>query len=126
LYRDQPGAAEAMAEVRSIASRCPSSPVPGSQVGEPPLSWKVTAASQSGWPSAPGLDRVALHVTLSEPAGGSEEQLVVYLRRGRLLLGIYFETPDGPQPPVDGQSTIAGIMGVLQQRIEALPAAEVG
>jgi hypothetical protein len=35
-------------------------------------------------------------------------------------MGIYFPQPDGPQAPVDGQTTIAGIVNVFATRLANL------
>ena len=45
----------------------------------------------------------------------------MYLRRGRVLMGIYFPRPDGTQSPVAGETTIAGIVNVFANRIAQLP-----
>ena len=123
LYRDQASAAEAMGELRGIGSRCPSGPVPGSVPGEPTLVWRVANASTSGWPGAGSLDRVALSVKLAEPGGDPTDQVVVYLRRGRLLLGVYFS--DAPDSDLAGGPGMGDAVDLFARRIAALPASDV-
>ena len=125
LYRDQAGAAQAMGELRGMRSRCPSGPVQSQEVGQPSLVWRVHDASTSGWPTPGAMDRVALDVEVGRPGQDALHQLVVYLRRGRLLVGVYFASQDGPQVPVAGESTVGGTVGLFQQRMAALPAADV-
>ena len=43
----------------------------------------------------------------------------------RVLEGVYFPSPAGTQPAVDGQTTIARIVGVFENRIAALPGSAV-
>jgi hypothetical protein len=45
----------------------------------------------------------------------------VYLRRDRFLVGLYFGHPDTAQPPIDGQTTIAGIVKNFERRLARLP-----
>jgi len=125
LYRDQAGAAQAMGELRGMRGRCPSGPVQSPAIGEPSLVWRVRDASTEGWPSPGAVDRVAFDVSVGRPGEDPIHQVVVYLRRGRLLLGIYFASADGSQVEVHGDSTISGTVGLFQQRVAALPAADV-
>jgi hypothetical protein len=125
LYRDQAGAAQAMGELRGMRGRCPSGPVQNPSIGEPSMVWHVRNASTDGWSSPGGMDRVALDVTVGRPGEDPYHQIVVYLRRGRLLLGVYFASADGPQAEVRGTSTVSGTVGVFQQRVAAVPAAAV-
>jgi len=125
LYRDQAGAAQAMGEVRGMRGRCPSGPVQSPSVATPSLEWRVRDASTEGWPIAGGMDRVAMDVGVGRPGEDPDDETVVYLRRGRLLLGIYFASADGPQPVIQGRNVIRDIVGVFQQRVAALPAADV-
>jgi hypothetical protein len=125
LYRDQAGAAQAMGELRGMRGRCPSGPVQSPAIGEPSLVWRVRDASTDGWSSPGAMDRVALDVTVGRPGDDPIHQVVVYLRRGRLLLGVYFGSADGPQVEVRGISTISGTIDLFQQRVAALPAADV-
>ena len=125
LYHDQAGAAEAMGEVRGIHGRCPSGPVQSPSVGEPSLVWRVRDASTSGWPHPAPMDRIALDVTVGRPGQDALHQVVVFLRRGRLLLGVYFASETGSPVPVAGVSTLGGVVGLFQQRVAALPEADV-
>jgi hypothetical protein len=125
LYRDQPSAAEAMGEVRGIGSRCPSAAVPGAVAGEPSLVWRVHEATTAGWPATGDIDRMALAVSAAEPGSDAHEEVVVYLRRGRLVIGVYFVEAAGPQPGVSGARSVGAIVGVFQRRLAALPVADV-
>ncbi len=97
LYDDQAGAAEAIAEARGAAAHCASA---------------TTVAT----PTTPGVDRAAL------TERGSE---AVFLRRGRLLLGLYFVDTGTQQAQVSGTDTVATTVGTFQRRVAALPEADV-
>ncbi len=62
----------------------------------------------------------------SEAGEPFDDEVVVFLRRGRLLLGLYFLAPDGPQVQVDGGSSIPSTVTTFQDRVAALPAADLG
>ncbi len=113
LYQDQAGAAEAMAEVRGMASRCPGRV-------------QVRAAADAGSGHPPGIDQVAWSVQAEVASQPMDRAVLVFLRRGRLLLGLYFLTADGPQARIAGTDTIAATVAVFQRRVADLPAAEVG
>ncbi len=112
LYRDQAGAAEAMAEIRGAASRCSNQ-------------WQVRRQSGLG-PVVAGMDRVGLWVTATVAGQPTDPAVLVFLRRGRLLLGLYFLQAGGPQAQIDGTDSIPGTVAVFQQRVAAIPAADLG
>jgi hypothetical protein len=124
LYRHGGDAAQAMREVKSVAASCPPQPVV-SPVGEPTVTTRFQSAPDRSWPSVSGVERLAFAFTTTDSLGVTESHVAVYLHRGRVLEGVYFPAPAGSQPPVDGQTTIAGIVGVFAQRIAALPASAV-
>jgi len=66
LYQDQAGAAEAMAEARGAASRCPPGPVAGPTPTDPQLRWRVRGDTDLGGGRPSGLDRLGLTVQASE------------------------------------------------------------
>jgi hypothetical protein len=125
LYRHGGDAADAMREVQSVAATCPDQPVV-SPVGEPTVTTRFQAPPDGAWPHVPGVQRLAFAFTTIDSFGVSDEHVAVYLQRGRVLEGVYFPSPAGAQPAVDGQTTIAGIVHVFEQRIAALPASAVG
>ncbi len=112
LYRDQAGAAEAMAEIRGAASRCPKQ-------------WHVHTQSDLG-PVSAGMDRVGLSVVATVAGQATDPAVLVFLRRGRLLLGLYFLEANGPQAQIDGTDTIPGTVAVFQQRVASVPARDLG
>ncbi|PZS19726.1 MAG: hypothetical protein DLM54_06475 [Acidimicrobiales bacterium] len=124
LYAKPETAAQAMSEVQSVATNCPRAPVP-SPVGEPTLSTSFNPAPDKGWAQTPGVDRLAFDFTTTDQAGQSTHDVVVYLRRGRVLMGVYFWQPDAPQAAVAGQTDMAGIVAVFASRMAALPASVV-
>jgi hypothetical protein len=126
LYRTPANATEAFSELRSVVAHCPSGPVV-SPVGEPTVSMKFAAAPDGAWPRTPTVERLAYDfVSTDATTGATTHSVAVYLRRGRVLLGLYFEQPDGKQIPVDGQTTIAGTVGVFEARMAKIASSVAG
>jgi hypothetical protein len=124
LYSTPAEGAQALTELKSAASSCPASPVV-SPVGEPTIQTHFNAAPDGSWPQVATVDRAAFDLTTTDASGQSQHTVAVYLRRGRALMGIYFPQPDGPQAPVNGQTTIAGIVNVFATRMANLAASTV-
>jgi hypothetical protein len=95
-------------------------------VGEPTVTTRFSAPPDKSWPTSAGVDRAAFAFTSTDQFGQTAQQVAVYLRRGRVLEGVYFGRPAGAQPAVDGNTTIAGIVRVFEERIAALPASVTG
>ena len=125
LYRTPANAAQAMSELRSVVKNCPDSPVV-SPVGEDTVTTQFGPAPDHHWPAVSGVERQAYSFTTTGAFGIADDRIAVYLHRGRVLEGLYFNAPDGAQPAVDGQTTIAGIVHVFEQRIAALPRSVTG
>jgi hypothetical protein len=124
LYRHGSDAAQAMNEIRSVAAQCPNSPVL-SPVGESTTTTRFQDPPDGSWPKVDGVARQAYAFTTTDSLGVTDTHIAVYLQRGRALEGVYFPAPAGTQPPVNGQTTIAGIAHVFEERIAALPASAV-
>ncbi len=124
LYQNPAATSQAFAELRSVAAGCPNQPVE-SPVGEPTVTTKFNPAPDAGWPQVPTVDRQAYDFTTTDTSGQAEHSVAVYLRRGRALMGVYFAQPDGPQSPIQGQTTIPGIVNVLATRMAQLPSSVV-
>ena len=126
LYGDSGGTTQAFSELRSVVAGCPSTPVQGPG-GSPAEITTFRAPPDSSWPQTPSVNRQAYDLTIDDGSGQPPRRTVaVYLQRGRVLLGVYFAQPDGPQLPVEGQTTIEGIVGVFARRVAALPTSVVG
>ncbi|HET6793273.1 MAG TPA: hypothetical protein VFH45_02450 [Acidimicrobiales bacterium] len=116
LYHSAADTSQAFAELRSVAAHCPAGPV-ASPVGEPTVTTRFNPPPDGAWPQVAGVERQAYDFVSTDESGESSHGVAVYLRHGRLLLGAYFQSPDAPQPAVGGQTTIAGIVNVLSQRM---------
>lgn len=129
LYHDAAGSELAFAELRQVSASCPHHPVV-SPVGEPTAQTVFSSPPDRTWPQVRTVDRQAYSfvsttvATAGQPAA-SAASVAVYLRRGRALLGLYFDQPNGTQPAVAGQRTIEGIVGVFEARMAKLPASVV-
>jgi hypothetical protein len=122
LYRSAAVGTRAVEEIKSVTSRCPSTPVV-SPIGDPTATFRFNKPPDAAWPRKASVERLAYD--MDAVAAGDPQpsrSIVVYLRRGRVLMGLYFNKPAGTQVPVQGRDTIAGIVGVFQDRMAKLPA----
>jgi hypothetical protein len=124
LYRNGKAAQQAFGEITTTVASCPATPVE-SPVGEPTVTTRFNPAPDAGWPQQAGVERQAFDFVTTDDVGQAQHSVAVYLRRGRVLEGVYFGQPDGAQPPVDGQTTVAGIVNVFAGRMAQLPASVV-
>ncbi len=124
-YRNAAATTQAFAELRSVAATCPASPV-ASSVGEPTVTTKILPAPDPSWPRTSGVVRQAYHFTSTDTTGTTSDSIAVYLRRGRILLALYFPQAAGKQIPVAGQSTVSGIVKAFQDRLAGIPRNAVG
>jgi hypothetical protein len=124
LYRTAAGTAQAFTELRSVAANCPAAPVV-SPIGEPTTTTRFNAAPDSGWPQVPTVERLAFDFVTVDQSGQANHSEAVYLRRGRVLEGIYFPTAGGTQSAVDNQTTVPAIVNVFATRIAQLSASVV-
>jgi hypothetical protein len=121
LYSTTSDTGQAFLELQRIAAQCPATPVV-SPVGELTVATRFNAAPDATWGRTPTVDRLAFDFTTTDTAGQSHRSIAVYLRRGRVLLGVYFPMPAATQPAVDGQTSVAAIFRVFASRMAQLPA----
>jgi hypothetical protein len=124
LYQSPGATAKALDEMKAAAAKCPSSPVPGRN-GEPAVRTTFKSRPDGSWPQTPTVDRLAYDLVTTDQSGQAQHTIAVYLRRGRVLLGVYFFAPDGGQPPVGGKTSIPEIVNLFASRLAALPDAAV-
>jgi len=123
-YSNAAATQQAFTELRKVAASCPAGRVT-SPVGEPTVSTHFNAAPDGSWPQTPGVDRLAFDLVTTDTTGKSQPSVAVYLRRGRILEGVYFTTADASQSTIKGQTTMSGIVSFFANRIEQLPASVV-
>jgi hypothetical protein len=119
-YTNAAATEQAFKELQSVAASCPNTPV-RSPDGEEPVTTHFRAAPDGSWAHVDGVDRLAYDFDTTSASGDRQQSIAVYLRRGRVLMGIYFPKPDGTQTAVTGQSTVEGIVKLLEQRVADLP-----
>jgi hypothetical protein len=124
LYSNPAAAAQAFGELKAIAANCPATPVP-SPVGEPTVTTHFNAAPDGAWPQTPTVERAAFDFTTTDAAGQSQHSVAVYLRRGRVLMGVYFLQPGDSPIAVGGQTSAEGIVNLFAGRMAALAASVV-
>jgi hypothetical protein len=123
-YRNPQATAQAFSELRSVAAACPTGPVT-SPVGEPTVATRINAAPDKAWPQTDGVDRLAFDLTVNDQSGQAERSMAVYLRRGRVLLGVYFPNVDSSHPAVGSAKTQADIVKLFSERMRLLPSSVV-
>lgn len=124
-YRNAAATVQAFHELKSVAARCPSTPVV-SPVGEPTVTTHFNPPPDGSWPNVAGVSRLAYDFVTTDLVGTTEHSVAVYLRRGRILMGVYFPNPGPNQVAVDGRTTMAGIVEIFADRLAQLPASLVG
>ena len=123
LYRNAAATRQAFKELRGVRASCPKGPVTGSDGSKTTTTFRATP--DTTWPRTASVEREAFSLSTTDAQGASGESLAVYLRRGRVLLGVYFSKPNGPQPAIDGHTKPADIVKAFATRIAQLPASFV-
>jgi hypothetical protein len=120
LYRNPAATVQAFNELRDVSRKCPHRPV-ASPNGGRTLTTTFNAAPDGAWPRRAGVERLAYDIDTVDQKGTTDHSIAVYLRRGRVLLGVYFPKPDGAQPPVARNTSVQSIVQLFQSRLAALP-----
>jgi hypothetical protein len=120
LYQNAKASAQAFGELRNTAAHCPPTPVQ-SPYGGPSLQTAFNPPPDSAWPQTSGVERVAYDLVTTDEGGQTQHSIAVYLRRGRVLLGVYFPQAPGVQPVVDAKTSIPDIVSVFASRLANLP-----
>jgi hypothetical protein len=124
LYSSPKDTVQAFVELQRTAARCPTTPVV-SPVGEATVVTHFSSSPDTSWEHTPTVDRLAFDFTATDGAGQSRRSVAVYLRRGRVLIGVYFPQPAASPPAVSGQSSLPAIVKVFASRMAQLPASVV-
>jgi hypothetical protein len=125
-YQTPTATAQVFAEASGAPTRCPTTFVPSRTPGDPPTKTVFGPAPDRAWPSVPGVERLAFDATRSDQQGHSDHEILVYLRRGRILVGLYFVQPFAPKAAIAGKTTMATIVAVFAARIANLQESETG
>lgn len=124
LYNSAAATEQAFSELKSVAANCPAGPVP-SPVNGSSSATHFNAAPDGAWAQTATVIRQAYDLVTTDELGATQHSVAVYLRRGRVLLGVYFYEPDSPQVPVGGQTSIEKIVDVFATRLAQLPTSVV-
>jgi hypothetical protein len=89
LYKDEAATEQAFRELRSARDKCPDRFVQSNQEGVPPLKYRFEPAPDTAWADVAGVTRLAFRFILTDEQGQTASALIVFLRRGRLLVGVY-------------------------------------
>ena|SRR5271155_747270 len=119
LYKNASNTQQAFTELKRVAASCPPTFVPSVSVDIADLKTVFEPRPDTTWPSVPGVQRLAYSIVLSDTSGDTSRDTWVYLRDGRLLLGLYWN-PNTTVIPIDGQTTIEGIVGIFELRLSLI------
>jgi hypothetical protein len=125
LYHNPSSTEQAFADLRRVRVDCPHTPVPSKSPRGTTVTTTFRPAPDAAWPVTPTVNRLAYDFDSVDLQGTTSHSIAVYLKRGRVLLGVYFSSPDGPQAPVQGHTTVESIVQLFEQRLAALPSAVV-
>jgi hypothetical protein len=120
LYRNAAATAQAFRELRSVAASCPKGPVASPVTGSM-ITTTFHPPPDGTWPNTASVEREAFSLTTVDQTGASADSVAVYLRRGRVLVGVYFSKPNAEQPAIDGHTKLADIAAAFATRIAQLP-----
>ena len=112
LYSSGAGTAAALDELKATPGTCPADT-------------RFGPAPDTGWPQVPTVERLAFAFDSVEANGDTSHRLVVYLRRGRALLGVYFFHADTPTAVVQGKTAAADIVNIFANRLAKLPVSAI-
>lgn len=126
IYTSPAATATVFSELRSAAAHCATGYVIGPQ-GPPANKTRLLRAPDASWPSVPGVQRLAYDQTIATRGKPSFQAITIFLRRGRVLLGVYFEFSGKRTLPttIDGLRSIERIAHVFEERMAALPPSAV-
>ncbi len=116
LYRSAAATTQAFREVAEVARTCPTTPTTDPLTGTTSTTTFGPTPDKS-WAHTPGVDRQAYSVTTTDDTGTSRTSTVVYLKRGAVLLGLYFIDASTKPVPVEGKTTVPAIVQVFEKRL---------
>jgi hypothetical protein len=125
LYKDGAATEQGFQELRRAKATCPATFVQGETEGVPPLKYTFDPPPDAAWADVPGVTRLAFAFTLTDMQDQSADAVTVFLRRGRLLVGVYaFGEAVGIvlAPDVGG---VEGLVERVARRMAAVPSSVV-
>jgi hypothetical protein len=125
LYRDDAAAAQALAELTRARKACPKGFVSTGVRGDALIKNHFNHVAKRYRRAVSGVERVAFDITQTTQDGRGGETLVIYQRRGPIVVGLYSMTPlpdNVVTTPIDG---ISGLANTLAQRLQAAPTSGV-
>jgi hypothetical protein len=112
LYSSGAGTAAAFSELKATPAACPADT-------------RFGPAPDPDWPQVPSVERLAFAFDSVESNGETSHRRVVYLRRGRALLGVYFLHAEAPTAVVEGKTAPVDIVNIFANRLAKLPVSAI-
>jgi len=120
-YQTPAATAQAFEELRLAQTNCPRDFLQPSNGGDPTRILFGPAPDRE-WPAVPNVERLVFDYIEMNEAGAIGRAALVFLRRGRILLGVYvYFQPDAAPPTVNGAGTVDAITNVFATRLGDLP-----
>jgi hypothetical protein len=120
MYNSSTAAATATSELQAARTQCPRKPVPSPVADTPPSTFTFGPPPDHAWASTPSVQREAFDVT-DQSTDGTDHSDAIYLRRGALLVAIYYTLPDAGHQLAPSVSTAQQLTAAIEHRIAALP-----
>lgn len=119
-YQTPAATAQAFAELKAAQANCPKGFTPTSTGDSVRIIFGP--APDANWPAVANVERLVFDYIEMNQAGDVGRAALVFLRRGRILLGIYvyFQADQAP-PSVNGAQTVDAITNVFATRLANLP-----
>ena len=119
-YQTPAATAQAFTELRDAQTNCPRGLVQTPNGDQTRIVFGP--APDSNWPAVPNVERLVFDYIEVNQQGAIGRAALVFLRRGRILLGVYvYFQPDAPPPAVNGAETVDAITNVFATRLSELP-----
>ena len=126
LYSSPGATARAFGELEHVAAHCPSGYVVGPQ-GPPANKTTLLGNPAISWPLVAGVQRLAYKQIVATRGEPTIEMVTIFLRRGRVLLGLYFQYYGKAVLPasVHGYWSVDAVTHLFEDRLAGLPATAV-
>jgi hypothetical protein len=126
IYTSAGATAEAFREFQHVATHCPSGYLVGPE-GPPASRTTMLPDRGTSWPLVAGVHRLAYKQMIATRGEPTVDVITIFLRRGRVLLGLYFEYSGKAVLPaaVHGFWSVDAVTRLFEDRLADVPRAAV-
>jgi hypothetical protein len=122
VYTSAGATAEAFRELQHVAAHCPSGYLVGPD-GPPAKRTTLLPDPGTSWPLVAGVHRLGYKQMIATKGEATVEVITIFLRRGRVLLGLYFQYSGKAVLPaaVHGSWSVDAVTRVFEDRLADVP-----